>query len=110
MNMVILEVTMPTRSAECEGCSEKDTENHKWNKGIVKIKSTEDKNGIMIYTCSACSKAKTEAIPKSNGGYKRNYKDKNDDNKDNNIIDINIPPENKDSGKNNYPCYTGCLR
>lgn len=41
------------------------TENHSWNKGVITKKSTCAETGVKTYTCSICSKTKTENIAKT---------------------------------------------
>ena len=41
------------------------TENHSWNKGVITKKPTCAKEGVKTYTCSICSKTKTENIAKT---------------------------------------------
>lgn len=38
--------------------------NHKWNAGVETKPATEDKEGVMAYTCTTCGATKTEAIAK----------------------------------------------
>ena len=41
------------------------TENHSWNKGVITKKPTCAETGVKTYTCSICSKTKTENIAKT---------------------------------------------
>ena len=41
------------------------TENHNWNKGVITKKPTCAETGVKTYTCSICSKTKTENIAKT---------------------------------------------
>ena len=41
------------------------TENHSWNKGVITKKPTCAEEGVKTYTCSICSKTKTESIAKT---------------------------------------------
>ena len=48
-----------------KGCKEiKGKAKHSWNGGIVSVEPTTEKEGAMVYTCTVCSREKTEKIDK----------------------------------------------
>ena len=48
-----------------KGCKEiKDKAEHSWNGGSVSVEPTTEKEGVMVYTCTVCSREKTEKIDK----------------------------------------------
>ena len=48
-----------------KGCKEiKDKAEHSWNDGSVSVEPTTEKEGTMVYTCTVCSREKTEKIDK----------------------------------------------
>lgn len=48
-----------------KGCKEiKDKAEHSWNGGNVTVEPTTEKEGTMVYTCTVCSREKTEKIDK----------------------------------------------
>ena len=48
-----------------KGCKEvKDKAEHSWNGGSVSAEPTTEKEGAMVYTCTVCSREKTEKIDK----------------------------------------------
>ena len=48
---------------ECTVCGDKETEAHKWDKGVVTTAPHLDSEGVKTYTCSVCNATKTEVIP-----------------------------------------------
>lgn len=48
---------------ECSVCHEKETEAHKWDKGVVTTAPHLDSEGEKTFTCSVCSGTKTEVMP-----------------------------------------------
>lgn len=40
------------------------TDDHVWDEGVITKEATEEETGIKTFTCSECSKTKTEVIPK----------------------------------------------
>ncbi len=44
-------------------CTATETEEHKWDDGIITTDPTETKEGVKTYTCSECKGTKTEAVP-----------------------------------------------
>lgn len=52
----------------CKECGEKEGEphGHFWNNGEVKEEASCTKEGILLYTCTKCSKTKEETISKNN--------------------------------------------
>ena len=53
-----------THSRRCSDCGKIETANHAWNTGVISKPATETEEGILTYTCTDCSKTKTEIIPK----------------------------------------------
>ena len=58
-----------TGDTYCRDCGEKisagtviPAAGHSWDQGVVTEEATEEKDGIMTYTCSVCSETKTESI------------------------------------------------
>ena len=48
-----------------KGCKEiTDKAEHSWNDGSVSVEPTTEKEGTMVYTCTVCSREKTEKIDK----------------------------------------------
>ncbi|MBR4308332.1 MAG: endonuclease, partial [Oscillospiraceae bacterium] len=45
------------------GADVTDAESHNWNEGTVTLQPTEEKDGILTYTCGTCGTSYTEAIP-----------------------------------------------
>ena len=49
------------------------TEGHDWDEGVVKEEATDDKNGLMLYTCKRCGETKTEVIYPCEHTYVENW-------------------------------------
>lgn len=54
-----------THSRKCtvQGCTEKETKEHIWDKGSVVQQPASEKEGILSFTCTVCGEKKTESIP-----------------------------------------------
>lgn len=59
----------------CESCNTEKSENtaHTWDEGKVTTDTTEDSEGVRTFTCTVCSRTKTEPIPKL--GHTHTYSD-----------------------------------
>jgi len=61
-----------THTRECE-CGETETEEHRWNNGVVTTPATSTTTGIKTFTCTGCYKEKTEIIDMITDTHEHSY-------------------------------------
>jgi len=62
----------------CTACSEKESESHSFNAGVVTKEPTCSTTGIKTYTCNTCGGTKTETVAKTNDHIYGNWNKQDD--------------------------------